>query len=234
MTIIVFDGKCLVADGRAVLKNNKFPEYLSTEDVTKIVVLPNPWVYLNNTVLMAIAGTGVESDIEMVKTEIFRALHQGELGNDFTNRFEFCFKEKFNCNIVGIGIATKPNGEKIPVPIRVYSGNKQNKIFHTHIWSNSSTDKFSVAGSIKTLPSDLNMSDIFNNGVELASWVSSTNPRMVGGLLTRYNPITGKLDHPNHTQGEKLISINKKILKLESKRVLEKYSYYENMINKTV
>lgn len=89
-----------------------------------------------------------------------------------------------------------------------------------------------MGGCINTIPSELDLRDIFKNGVELASWVSCTNSKMVGGMLTRYNPITGKIDHPKHTSAKALLNINKRIVKLEIERVNRKYSYFENDIKK--
>lgn len=88
MTIVVFDGEVLVTDGMEVYSNSNFPEYMNRDSVVKIVILPKPWKYLENSVITAIAGSGSVEDIEMVKGEIFRAINLGERASDFSRRFE--------------------------------------------------------------------------------------------------------------------------------------------------
>ena len=235
MTIIVFDGKHLVADGRRSYADKDIPEYMDADDVIKIKVLSKPWKFSSRLNITAIAATGAVDDITMVIAEINRSVETGETCHAFRKRFHTTFKQKFNCDIVAVGIEIDSDGKKTPTSLAIYLGSSGNESRISREWNGHGNLSFYIsAGWSPSLPARMKINDVFKSSVEVVSYVCATSERGCGGRLTRYDPLTGKLDHPKQTTPNKLLGINRKLMSARIRTITFKHDDYENMIKKTV
>ncbi|MGL4614284.1 MAG: hypothetical protein ACRCVV_10400 [Shewanella sp.] len=233
MTIIAFDGKHLVADGKRSYNDKDIPEYMDDDDVIKIKVLSKPWKFSPTLNITAIASAGVSDDITMVIAEINRSIESGETCHAFRKRFYTTFKQKFNCDIVGVGLEVDSDGNKTATSLSIYLGSSGNKTSLYQEWNGPiKMCHYVTAGTSYQLPSRMKIGDVFKSSVEVVSYVCAISPRGCGGRLTRYNPLTGKLDHPNPTAVNRMLVINKKLMEVRIRTMTLKHNSYGEIIGK--
>ena len=233
MTIIVFDGKHLVADGMRSYNDKSIPKWMDEDDIIKIKVLPKPWKFSPTLIITAVAGAGVSDDISMVLAEINRSVEIGESCYVFRKRFYTAFKQKFNCDIVGVGVEIDADGNKIPSALGIYLGSSGNESVGYQNWNSSVKPSFYItAGSYSQLSGRVKINDVFKSSVEVASYICATSDRGCGGRLTRYNPLTGRLDHPKPTNPNRLLVINNKLMEARVRTITLRYECYKDCINK--
>lgn len=215
MTMIVFDGTNLVADGVHSYPIGHCSPSLSRRDVNKIIVLPKPWKWDYGSYITAIVGTGSNKHIEQLRQLIVCAAGDtNEEGEQFRMRMCKTFGTDFECSIVGVGYSDY-SGSRTPKAFSIYDDGCHRELsFELGLgyWgAYYQSDKLWMQGDLK-LFSGVKISDIgFKNAVEVVSVASMLGPHGVGGKLTRYNPITGKMDHPSHTNEARCLKLISKM-----------------------
>lgn len=225
MTIIAFDGKHLVADGASTVSEEREKPYYDAYHKTKIVVPEFEWFDpRSKTTIMALAGTGSVEDIDDVIQELlYYGRSKVDMG-DHINRLTALLDKRADCQVVYVGTAENKDGEIVPT-----SGN----LFNAGDYR-SRTFRFkggypALAGVSSILP-NWKLKEGWNNALEIVSFTSLFSPDTVGGLITRFNIRTGKIDHPKRTGDNRLSAMVKKYEQEETARLKEIFDVAKKLI----
>lgn len=224
MTIIAWDGKHLVCDSQSTRRLHGAP--IKDMNKLKLILLNTPWIVGKTQeghprYLTAIAGTGLSHQIRMV-TEVINVFSDNAVPfEEFKTKLSYMFNEcKVNCRIVGCGYVDGPTGRK-PFGMMVYGDSAgqiawgSNPIVISHV---GSSDMAHVSPKIGSP---------FRSAVEYASYHCFIKD-CCGGRLMSYNPVTDKLDSPNHISPARIKAIAKKLREVEINKVNAKYDTIMN------
>lgn len=219
MTIIAFDGKYLVADGASTYYNPKYKKAGDNFHLTKIVIPSFNWYDKNsNITIKALIGTGITSDIRDVIDELMVAGRLELCAKDHFTRVQKLLKERVDCHIMMVGFEHFGNELK-PHAMDVFrSEDYTDRKFR---WYYNNPTRPAVAGYIEHMP-DWKLGDGWNNAVEIVSFGNAMFPDKCGGLISRFNIHTGKLDHPKLTRSSRISSMIEKYEKEEIAKVKER------------
>lgn len=194
MTMLVFDGAHFWADGKSTFRNKELDD-MNRGNYQKLVILDAPMKAGTNTFLTAVASTGDSKDGTAVINEVNRAAKNGETLHHVRSRLHDMLQDKMDCWVVGVGYRIKSNGEKEAMPFTVFNGTHW--LGSRFQFSGNGTKKlgYCMAGDTTQLPMHYEVDWIKSAG-DIMTLGTIINDRGVGGQLSRYNPVTGKLDHP--------------------------------------
>ncbi|QDB70350.1 hypothetical protein CF8_0181 [Aeromonas phage CF8] len=215
MTLIAFDGKHLVVDGASTLEN---PRYKKSGDVFHLmkIVVPNFKWYDEESKheICALVGTGTTSDIKDVIEELMVAGKLELPGHDHFTRIQKLLRERVHCQIVTVGFDYS-TGEKQPWVGSLFKSIDFEDSYFRYSRFNPTIP--AIAGYTEEFPK-WELGKGWNNAVEIVSLGAVLYPEKIGGLLTRFNLETGKLDHPKLTGNGRL---NKMLYQYEKERLAE-------------
>lgn len=215
MTIMVFDGTCLVADGLSSFTGNEYVKLNNQHDRQKIRVLEKPWPVGegqgNNIFITALGGSGFCAQIDTVITEAIRASRTGVPMVGFRSSYMELYKDFLSADVIGVGYELRPDGSKVPYYNWVFSSDFKIQ----HDWGFLSSLHKQIGMTLQTL-SVYSPTRAFKNALEFVQFICAINPEACGGRISRFNPVTGKLDFPKPPTKEKLISLANKLAKVES------------------
>lgn len=191
MTMIVFDGTHFWTDGRSSMRNRNLGKTMDLDHRQKLTLLHTPIVTSCGVKFTAIAGTGVSDDVKLIMEEVSRSAKAGETMQYMRARMEILLSSKTSCHVVGVGTREKDG----------VVGGVATSMFRSDDWKKSqfewgTDDKgYVMVGATSEIPLDREAPWLKTGGdvIALASVIEDVG---VGGVISRYNPITGKLDHP--------------------------------------
>lgn len=192
MTMIVFDGTHFWADGKSTFRNPELAD-MNRGQYNKLILLDKPMYISDDSVLTVAAGTGDTRDSELVIKELNRASNNGETLYHFRSRMHEMVGDKMDCWVVGAGVRTKRDGTKEAIPTTVFNSDKWTG--SRFGYSRRDKNGYCMAGDSANLPMCYDV-DWVKSGADIIALASLINPHGVGGQISRYNPVTGKLDHP--------------------------------------
>lgn len=231
MTIIVFDGKHLVADGLSSFMGSEHVKLNNQYDRQKIRVLEKPWPVGegkdNNIFITALAGSGFCAQIDTVITESIKALRTGVPMVGFRNAYMELYKDFLSADVIGVGYELRPDGSKIPYYNWVFSSNFQTQ----HDWGSLSSLHKQLGMNLQTL-SVYSPTKAFKNALEFVQFICAINPEACGGKISRFDPVTCKLDFPKPTTKEKLRALAHKLAKVESNAISHRTKLAMDAIDK--
>ncbi|WNV45993.1 hypothetical protein [Aeromonas phage AerS_266] len=219
MTIIAFDGKHLVADGASTHINKKYKKSSDSFHLTKIVVPNFNWYDKNsNITIKALVGTGVTSDIRDVIDELMVAGRLELCARDHFTRIQKLLRERVSCHVMAVGFehfgpTTEPHVTDIFQSLDLVDRDFR--------WHYSDPAAPAIAGYIDHMP-DWKLGDGWNNALEIVSFGNAMFPDKCGGLISRFNIHTGKLDHPKLTRSSRINSMLKKYEQEEIAKIKER------------
>lgn len=228
MTMIAFDGTTLVADGASTVHNKKMKPLFDEYHKTKIII-PNFNFHdeTSGMTVKALAGTGGSLDIADVMEQI---LVIGRMNVDthlHLVQLQHLLKDRTECQIVAI-CAKEGDGKTEVVATDLFrSGIYKNDNFE---WDKYDAFKPAIAGMTENIPG-WKLGQGWDSALEIVSFGSALFPDKVGGLLTRYNVLTGKLDHPKMSSKEILEGMYTKFRKEETIKHNERFSKIKDFIN---
>lgn len=216
MTAIVFDGTCLVADGLTSYRDPLKATLFNSQDTGKIRVLEKPWPLTGDegckTFITALAGTGGAKEISTVIAECTRAIRTGIPMEVFRDTYLELYGGIFpTIAVVGVGYTILETGNRKPFHTWVFTTEQ----VYQENWECPDSVFITAGIKIETL-SRFSPHKTFSNGVEYINFVCAMQPDYCGGVITRYNTLTGKLDTPPVTKKTRLLKLVDELVKTET------------------
>jgi hypothetical protein len=219
MTIIAFDGIHLVADGASTYSNPKYKKTGDSFHLTKIVVPSFDWYDENSkTTIKALVGTGTTSDIRDVIDELMVAGRIGLCAKDHFTRMQKLLEERVDCHVMMVGFEHFGNELK-PHAMDIFRS--KDYVDRKFRWYYSNPTKPAIGGYIQHMP-EWKLGEGWNNALEIVSFGNAMFPEKCGGLVSRFNIHTGKLDHPKLARSSRINAMFKKYEEEEIAKVKER------------
>lgn len=205
MTICVFDGKTLVTDGKTSFVSKSIPRTTDINNKNKITLLEKPWQWAKDSdvFVTALTACGISDHSTALIMEIQRAVAAGEYAYECRQRVFAMFGGVFETQIAGVGYRG-PEDNRKTTSIGFYY---QSDTFDggAEEWNRDAwlAGELLAIGSPDVIAKRLPKLRGFT-ALDAVSAVCLLAPEKCGGLLTRYDPLTGKLDHPAHASKERI------------------------------
>lgn len=196
MTVLAFDGTCLVADGMVSYSDERYKN-LTTYSNVKIIPLVKPIVDHEKSEVLALTGAGSTRDIAMITQEIMNLNNEGIHFGVMQTRLKELLGNKTSCIIVAVGV---DRSKETPTGFcnHFYTSNDYGETSFVR-----KENKIKVKAGWVDLP-DWDIGKGWDTALEAASLACAMSPHNCGGLLTRYNVLTGVMDHPKMTDKDRV------------------------------
>lgn len=226
MTMIVFDGAHFWADGRSSVRNRNLGETMDLDDRKKLTLLHTPINTIDGFSFTAIAGTGVSDDVKLIMEEISRSAKAGENLQYARARMEVLLSGKTSCHIVGVGTKTVDGITEAVATSMYRSDDWKSSRFN---WRKGNKG-YIMVGATSELPMHYE-APWLKTGADVIALATVIEDVGVGGTISRYNPITGKLDHPKHYSEARQRSLFKKWEAYKMKELTDKIAHCNKVLD---